>query len=128
MNSPKHSIRLAQLGTHAYIRPCCPYDDFDPTEWALMRSADCFFMYQRQVLVLRNMHLRHQHRRVLLAVAESGLDSYEARKVARPPSERREVPLVTSNRILYWAYIVGCSIAGIALWLEVIAYKIFKGR
>ncbi|KAH9363375.1 hypothetical protein HPB48_006481 [Haemaphysalis longicornis] len=124
--SPKHCIRLAQRGTHAYIRPCCPYDDFDPNEWGLMRSGDSFFMYQRQVLVLRNMHLRHQHRRVLLAVAESGMDSYEARKVGRPPSERREVPFVTSNRILFWAYVSGCSIAGIALCLEVIEFKFSK--
>ncbi|KAH9370258.1 hypothetical protein HPB48_007405 [Haemaphysalis longicornis] len=73
-------FRLAVGGSHIYIRPCGRYDSFLALQWGLVKGEDTFQMYLRESEMLKNCPVRHQHRRVLLAVSESGMDIHEGEK------------------------------------------------
>ncbi|KAH9365051.1 hypothetical protein HPB48_007774 [Haemaphysalis longicornis] len=116
-------FRLTRQGTHVYIRPCCFYDHSVAQKQGLVESLDSFFLYQRQATVHRNMPFRHQHRRVILEVSESGMDIHEAKKVDLMSTKESELVVVASKSRFICIYVTGCASSVVVLCLEILAYK-----
>ncbi|KAH9364877.1 hypothetical protein HPB48_018178 [Haemaphysalis longicornis] len=114
-------LRVHQ-GGHAYVRPCCSNDVFVAFQQGLRKGRGSLQMFHRAVTMLPKLPQRRQHRRLLLAISEYGLDFVHKIKTA-PVSFDEENPLVPHPFSNYMSvFAIGCISAILALCCEVISF------
>ncbi|KAH9383017.1 hypothetical protein HPB48_023658 [Haemaphysalis longicornis] len=119
----KTCCRLGLPQKRVCVRPCCSYDVILAHQHGLMKGSGDINMYQRVSLMLRNFPQRQQHRRLLLAISESGLDFFQERKagVAHPSEGIITVKYPFFNYL--WAFAIGCVSATFAVCFELLSAR-----
>ncbi|KAH9380217.1 hypothetical protein HPB48_003301 [Haemaphysalis longicornis] len=114
--------RRVHQGSHAYVRSCCSYDVSVAFQQGLRKGRGSLQMFHRAVTMLPNLPERRQHRRLLLAISESGLDFVHKMKAAPVSFDEGNllVPHPFSNYVSVFA--IGCISAILALCCEVIIF------
>ncbi|XP_077523091.1 uncharacterized protein LOC144133908 [Amblyomma americanum] len=113
----------ARDGGHVALSICSEEEILAASRWNLLPGDNCGLLH-RPSYILKCHPLRLQHRRMLRTVAEAGL-AVRHRKPPSPPT--RDISQDVSPIPLFFAvYIVGCAMALISLFLELLWKKCDK--
>ncbi|KAH9376108.1 hypothetical protein HPB48_005661 [Haemaphysalis longicornis] len=118
----------AHQGRHVYVRPCCSFDEYISFQQGLLKGRGTLQIYHRVVTMLPHLPERRQHRRLLLAIAESGMDFQQQKKVGAVPSAEGEIFIPHPFFDYMCVFASGCVCAILVFCLEVVNFRVCLKR
>ncbi|KAH9377553.1 hypothetical protein HPB48_007863 [Haemaphysalis longicornis] len=117
---------LVHRGKHVYVRPCCSYDEYIAFQQGLVKGRGSLQMYHRVATMLPNFPQRRQHRRLLLAISESGMDFQRKKRVGLKHlnEDKMLIPRPFSN--VMWVFLTGCVNAVLVFCFEIFRFRVFR--
>ncbi|KAH7937924.1 hypothetical protein HPB49_017714 [Dermacentor silvarum] len=118
----------ARKGTHVLVHWALPLVNDGGTSTGLVSGEDYLFTYLQWYPMHGRWPARHQHRRLLLALEESGLVTHALRGRPPPNSKKSLVPFEVPFSDYAAVYAVGNILALLVLAAEVISHLRSKER
>ncbi|KAH9379366.1 hypothetical protein HPB48_013630 [Haemaphysalis longicornis] len=118
--------RLVHLGKHVYVRLCCSYDEYIAFQQGLVKGRGSLQLYHRVATMLSNFPQRRQHRRLLLAIAESGMDFHHKRKVGFIQYKEGKILIPRPFSPFMLVFVTGCISAALTFCFEIVSFWILR--
>ncbi|KAH9374910.1 hypothetical protein HPB48_016114 [Haemaphysalis longicornis] len=117
---------VVHQGKHVYVRPCCSYDEYVALLQGVVKVRGSLQMYHRVDAMLSNLPQRRQHRRLLLAISESGMDFQHTNKVGPVHFNEGKVLIPHPFSNYMWVFATGCISAVLMLCFELVSFIVFR--
>ncbi|KAH9376104.1 hypothetical protein HPB48_014494 [Haemaphysalis longicornis] len=114
---------LVHQGKYAYVRPCCSYDEHIAFRRGLVKGRGNLQMYHRVARMLPNLPHRRQHRRLLLAIFESGMDVHHERKDGGMHFDEGNILIPHPFSHYMMVFAIGCACSIMVFFAEVIKFS-----